>query len=303
MTLNEDDNLECCNISNAIDNSILMHRDAHFGGSFPIMIDYYEKEGKGVNQDFELKRIRELAALEAKNHQNLAAMMLSGPEAEKVSQAKESYKNLRDLYDVKKPKSKIPLLIADLILSEEENPEKEIAAVVAEKGAIVPALIDILRFEDFYDPLFPGYGLAPELATRCLGQIGDKRAIYSLFETIGEADFFNEDAVLAALKRIGDPAKTFLLKVLHGRPLNFDNERAAIALVEFKEDPEVAKTCFDMLKEPDVRRDQVLSTYLLLVCAGLKDPQSRLEFQNLSDDPTFPKNLKLDVKAIVKTWS
>ena len=74
----------------------------------------------------------------------------------------------------------------------------------------MPALIDLLRNEDFYDPLFPGYGEAPVLAAKCLGLIGDKRAIISLFEAIGEGDFFNEDIILDALHVIGNPARDFL---------------------------------------------------------------------------------------------
>lgn len=288
-------------VSNAIDNQILMHRDVHFGGDFNIMLDYYNKGGIGVNPEFEMERIQELADIEARTQKNLAGIMLTGAEAETVFRAKEAYKTLRDLYDTKGQQSKNPLLIADLILSEEEDPQKEIEAIVAQRGLIVPALIDLVRSHEFYDPLFPGYGNAPALAIRCLGKIGDRRSMMSLFETIGEADFFSEDIVLQALKQMGEPAKSFLVKVLHGRPLNIDNERAAIALVNFKDDPEVAQTCFKMLQEPDVKKDIALSTYLILCCEGLTSTEDRKKFSSLADDPSF-KHLRLDIKAVSNSW-
>src|SRR5262249_53231399 len=151
-----------------------------------------------------------------------------------------------------KTKDRIPLLIANLILAEEEEVEFAMEAVVAEKTAIVPSLISLLRNEEFHDPLFPGYGLAPILAAQCLGQIGDQRAIISLFETIGEFDFFDEEVSLKALSIIGEPAKQFLLRVLHSRPVTVDNEKAAIALLAFKDDPEVASRCLQLLKEIDL---------------------------------------------------
>ena len=59
------------------DHEILMHRDAHFGGNFQVMLDYYATEGKGVQPDFEPKRIRELKDLQEKSDQNLSDTLLS----------------------------------------------------------------------------------------------------------------------------------------------------------------------------------------------------------------------------------
>lgn len=292
-------------LTNAIDVAIVMHRETHFGGRFDFMLDYYAKEGKGANPDFEIARIRELQAMEEGLKQDLAAMLLSGAEAERVAEAKAAYKKLRDLYETKRSKiskANYPLLIADLILSEEEEPEKEIAAIVAEKGLIVPSLIHLLRAEDYYDSLFPGYGLAPTLAAKCLGLIGDKRAIISLFELIGEEDFFSEDVVLSALKQIGEPAKEFLLRVLHSKPITFDNERAAIALDQFKDDPEVSIACFKALKELDLKQHEVLATYLILACEGLGNTPYKEEFLALANSPNTPKTLKQDLLAIANHW-
>lgn len=293
-------------LANALDATILMHRDAHFGGNFEFMLDYYEKGGKGVQPDIEISRIHELQEMEKQLHQNLAAMLLTAAEAERVAEARLSYKKLRDLYEMQRPKagSKVshPMLLADLILSEEESSENEIAAIVSEKAGVVPLLIDLLRTENFYDPLFPGYGLAPSLASQCLGLIGDKRAIIALFELIGTEDFFDETILLEALKQIGDPAKDFLLKVLHSQPLNQDNERAAIALAYFKNDPEVALACFNLLAGLDLNAHQVLATYLALACEGLVEASQQAAFLTLMSAPHTPKMLKQDMQIIAKQW-
>lgn len=289
-------------VTNAMDIAILMHRDAHFGGRFDVMLDYYGKGGKGVNPEFDIDRMILLSEYEKKINQNLAGLLLSGPDAERVAEAKEAYKKLRDLYDNEKPYNKIPLLIADLILSEEEEPKEEIDAIVKEKGLAVKALLELLRSEDFHDPLFPGYGLAPNLAVTCLGLIGDKRAIVTLFESIGSGDFFDEDMALSALRAIGAPAKEFLLKVLNGRPLNMDNEKAAIALITFKDDPEVANACLNLLKDPEVRKQTLLATYLVLACEGLAEEEQKQEFVELMNDEKTPKGLKRDMLVLSKTW-
>lgn len=289
-------------LANAQDSAILMHRDVHFGGKFDVMLDYYINEGKGVNPDFDLERIHTLAKIEKETKKNLAPEILSGADAEKIAEAKNAYKKLRSLYDHPKSATKNMLLIADLILSEDLEPQKEIEAIVQEKSAIVPALIELLRSEEYYDPLFPGYGLAPSLAAQCLGLIGDKRAIVSLFEAMKQGDFFDEDVDLAALKAIGNPAKEFLLKVLHGRPINEDNERAAIALIAFKDDEQVSKTCLEMLKDLQIRKNIPLSTYLILACEGLQKHEDREAFKNLSKEENTPKMLVQDILAIAKNW-
>lgn len=284
------------------DHAILMHREAHYGGSFDEMIQYYLRGGKGACQEFEIERIQALADMEKNRKCNLAAELLTGAEMEKIARVKKMYNRFRDLYESSQPGSKIPLLIADLILSEEWEPVNEIEAVVKEKDKIVPALIELLRGADFYDPLFPGYGLSPSLAAACLGKIGDKRAIIALFELIGEENFFNEDTILDALHSIGEPAKIFLLKVLVSKPFTQDNEKAAIALINFKDDPEVALASFNMLKDPHLIRLMPLAAYLVLVCEGLKQPSDREEFIAMSKADSTPKGLKQDMKIITHAW-
>lgn len=298
----EEEEFEIFALSSETENEILMHRDVHFGGNFDAMLEYYRNEGKGIHPAFSIEMIEKLAALEKEGNQNLAAFVLTGAELEKVARAKDAYKKLRDLYEMTNEKRSPATLIADLVLSEEEEPEAEIAAIVAEKTDTVPLLMDLIRSEEFYDPLFPGYGQAPILAGKCLGLIGDKRGIIALFEAMNQGDFFSEEILLKALKSIGTPAKEFLLKVLHGRPLNEDNETAALALLEFTEDPEVSNACLNLLKETDVQKDLPLATYLILCCEGLKDPAKRETFLQFTNDPKLPNMLKRDILTVTKSW-
>ncbi|WP_068468654.1 HEAT repeat domain-containing protein [Candidatus Protochlamydia phocaeensis] len=298
----ESDSYEHYPLVDAIDHEILMHRDAHFGGLFPVMLDYYKREEKGVQPELSIERIERLAKMEEQLKENLSVLFLASHEMQKVADARAAYQHLRSIYEVKKPKSRYPQLIADLILTEDEEAEAEIQAIVAEKDKIVPALIELLRNEQFYDPLFPGYGQAPSLAVKCLGQIGDKRAIISLFEALGQGDFFADDLIIKALKEIGQPAKEFLLHVVKGRPVNEDNERAAIALISFKDDQEVTLACLDLLKQPDIQKDPCLPTYLVLACAGLQDPLKRQEFKDMIAQPSLNPLLKKDMEGIIHEW-
>ncbi len=294
-------------VVDAIDCAILMHRDVHFGGNFSIMIHYYHNKGKGCCQDFELKRIYELAELEKQLDKDIAPLILTGAEAEHVARAIKSYKDLRSLYektDKTIPKNRYPILIANLILSEEEEPLEAIQAIVDEKEKIVPELLALIRSDDFHNPIFPGFGLAPIYAAQCLGKIGDKRAIIAIFETIGhESDFFNENIALDALKLIGQPAKEFLLHVVNGKPYNEDNDHAAIALSGFKEDPAVATACFNILKNLNFKEEPIFASYLILNCEGLKDTPHCEAFLALANDPQTPKDIQRDILTISKEWA
>jgi len=286
-------------IADALDHEILMHRDTHFGGLFSVMLDYYAQEGKGIQPQITLDRIEKLDIMEKQVKQNLAAMFLLAEEMQKVADSREAYRQLRSIYEINNPKNPHPKLIADLILCEDEDAEEEVAAIVKEKGSIVKLLMDLLRNEQFHDALYPGYGLAPSLVVKCLGRIGDKRAIISLFEAIGEGDFFADDIILEALKEIGEPAKEFLLRVVASQPINEDNEKAAIALIAFK-DEQVAEKAFELFKQSDFQADPCLSTYLILACESLKNATDRAEFAILAHQVN--KTQKLDMQVILQHW-
>jgi len=282
----------------AVDKEILMHRDVHFGGQFSIMLDYYAVEGKGVNPEFDVKRIEELAKIEQEVKENLAPLLLTGSDAEVIARAKQAYKDLRDLYDQKNPKSKLPLLIADLILSEEEEAESEVEAIVKEKKVIIPLLLDLLKSSDFHSSLFPGYGHAPFLAAKCLGLIGDERASFSLFESLGDGDFGDEKMVLRALTHIGDPARDFLLKVIASTPACEDNERAALALIAFQGDDVVSEAVLSLLERPDIFQHESFAAYLILICEGLSQQEHKDRFAALLMRDDIPKELRLDIETI-----
>ncbi len=288
-------------ITNSQDAEIVMHREAHFGGSFPVMIDYYKKEGKGCSPSIALERIIELAQWEEKTGQNLAETLLSEGDAVKIEKVRDIYKKLREIYEVSSKENPIPLLIADLVLNEDLSPEEIAESFVPYKLSAVPALIDVLRNLDFYDPLFPGYGFAPEYAAASLAKIGDRRAIIALFEAIGDGDFFQDEGVLHALKAIGTPAKEFLLKVLKSRPINEDNEKAAIALESFKGDPEIGFTALELLNDKAVLKDPVFATYLVYLCEELPEKDFKAPLLELSASDHLSKDLVRDIQLVIKT--
>jgi hypothetical protein len=266
------------------------------------MLNYYKMEGKGVSPNFSLTDIEKLASYEEELGQNLAPLVLTGADAEKVASAKEAYKNLRDLYNDKTAKSKAPLLIADLILAEEEEPHREIEAIIHHGSSITPFLIDLLRSQEFYDPLFPGYGHAPDLAAFCLGKLGDKKAIIALFETLDMGDFEHEESTLRAIRALGEPARDFLLNVVKGRPITFDNERAALGLIAFIDDPKVQECVLDELMDPKVRASSPLNSYLALVCERLHSKDAKEKFQSLLNDPKLDKVFKQDILSVIREW-
>lgn len=288
-------------VTDSQDVEILMHREAHFGGNFDVMLDYYKKEGKGCSPAITIERIIQLAELERTSGNNLAGMMLSGADAEKIQRVRELYKNLRSLYENPDKNNPIPLLIAELILSEEHSSETIVNAFLPYKISAISPLVEVLRNLDLHDPLFPGYGFAPELAAECLAKIGDRRAIIALFEAIGDGDFFQDEGILCALKAIGVPAKEFLLKILKSKPINEDNEKAAIALEYFKGDQEVGTAALELLKTPEVLKDLAFATYMVFLCEGLSAKEFKEPLERLLSTEKLPKELLRDVKIVIKS--
>lgn len=289
-------------ISDDLSVRAIMHRDAHFEGQFEKMFEYYSKGGKGIHPDLDQAFIENLYDIEKHSPESLSQTLLSEGEKAKVLHVLEIYEKLRKTQESTTPQDKHLKLIADLILSEEEYPEAIINEIVAEKESIVPMLIELLQNEHFHDPLFPGYGLAPQLAALCLGMIGGKRAIMALFESIGHENFFNEEVSIEALCRIGEPAKDFLLQVLKGKTITHDTEKAALALDHFIDDPEIAKAGFELLKRKEAQNNLPLCTYLILMCEDLKDKKLREEFIELSKNKALVPLLRRDMEAVIKSW-
>lgn len=285
-------------LTDELDHEILMHREVHFGGSFDEMLQYYEEEKRGVHPDFEIERIEYLAGIEKETGKDLAPLILTGAEAEMVARARKIYQDFKLLYEQPRTASHHARLIADLVLTEEEEPVAEIEEIVEEGSELVPALIRIIKSDEAYDALFPGYGYAPELALLCLAKLKDPSAIIPIFETLSREPLFGDEAALMALREIGEPAKEFLLKRVSARPLTRDNLSAAYALSVFDNDEKIAQICFEQLKDPQVQQNGLLAAYLLLPCEQLKErePFIQLSKQNL------PRDLKIEMERIVRAW-
>jgi len=291
-------------LTDELDHLILMNRDAHFGGDFDVMIQYYlDETGAGIHPDIDLERLKYLASVEAELGKDLAPFLLSGQEAEQVAKARQAYEKLKEVYEIEGQDLFLPRLIADLILSEDEEPQAEIAAVVAQGTRIVPELLLLIKSDEMYNALYPGYGLAPSLAIECLGNIGDPDTVTALFEILGKETLFDELVVLESLAKMGEPAKNFLLKHIQGRPLTYDNTNAAFALTVFADDPEVAIACFEQLKQPEVRDKPLLRTYLLCCCTSIRETAEKEEFIRASEDPNFPPELRSEMKSLIHDWN
>lgn len=282
-----------------LDIDIMMHREIHFGGSFSIMLDYYEHDGVGVCPDFPIKRIKKLMEEEQKSGYNLAETLLPSSAYGIIEDAKTTYLNLRAIYE--HPTSPpLSLVMADLILSEDDNPQEEIDAVCRHEKAAVGPLIELIKTEKLYDPLYPGYGRAPLLAAQCLANIRDPRAIPALFGALGKENFFADDALISALVSFGQEAIDFLLVKVAHPPFNKDNEHAAIALSSFSEEPRIAKLCLHLLEQAEMKKHPTLANYLILCCSGLKTTEEREKFLRLKDQ--FPGMVKHEFDLIAKEW-
>jgi HEAT repeat protein len=281
------------------DHEILMHRDAHFSGSFPLMLSYYEEEGKGVQPEFEIKRIKQLLLIEEQSGKNLSEIFLDEDESTQVASSKEKYHYLRNLCE---KGSGMPVCLADLILSEEIDPQEEIETLVKHGSNAVPLLIDLLSQDAFYNPLFPGYGLAPGAAAICLGKIKDPTAIPALYEALGRSDFFTEDTILEALQKIGGPAKEFLLRSLSKEPFSKDNENAAIALLSFPMDEALSEKFLEVLMLPAAHTRPHFISYLILGCEALKDPKLR-ELFKIHTKELPNKDAREEALLIARSWT
>ncbi len=269
-------------LTDEIDHEILMHRDVHFGGSFSAMLEYYEEENKGVQEEFDLDRIEELQQIEEQAQENLSEFLLSEEEKEKVEKAKSQYLALRDLYEV--PSSLAARAVADLILSEDIEAKEEIARVCEQGESAIPLLIGLLEQDLFFDPLFPGYGFAPGHAAECLGKLQAAASVAPLFEALSRAGFFIEESILKALHQIGSPAKDFLVRVLKKKPITKDNENAVIALLAFRDDPVVIRAALSLLFEPEISSRRVLCSYLILFYEYIEDPKVKKEMDEFMKD-------------------
>lgn len=288
-------------LSDEMDHWILMHRDAHFGGQFDTMITYYTTGNHiGVDPHLDVDRMYYLKAVEEEVGANLAAMLLNAGEAEQIAMCRQTYTKLREVYDESGPS--VLRSIADLILSEEEEPEAEIEAVIQHGPLVVPMLIEIIQSDAAYSPIYPGYGYAPYLAACCLSELVDPRAIIPLFEMFSREMVFSEEVVLDALFALGEPAKQFLMQRLAGRPITSDHRHAAFALSSFAEEAGVATFALEQLEDPSLHQDPLLGTYLLSLCSTQSMGAIKDRLIEIQKVPTLPKELSLQIRNLVQGW-
>jgi hypothetical protein len=283
----------------AVDLDILMHKEAHFGGSFEVMIDYYNKDGVGVMPDFDEQRINELFTIEKSLGVSLVESLLPLPAKQMVEKSKKLYQELRSAYE--QIDQGIAIKVSDLILTEEELPEKEIQNLVLLGQMAFGPMIHLIESTDFYDPLFPGYGRSPMFAAMVLEKLKDKSAIPHLFAALGQENFFTDDAIIKSLISFGDEAKTFLIKKLTGEPFTKENIYAITALTTLEDDEEVAKVSLVLLEKPAAHKNENFMRYLIFACSGLKHEIDRMKFTQFQS--MIPSNaLKKECGVIIKNW-
>lgn len=283
------------------DSAILLHRNCHFAGDFAKMISHYRAEGRGFQVEFSTERLEKLMRIENKLNIDLSELLLTDHQKKWQQQALNSYKIFRDKI-TRFSHNPVQGAIAELVLSETEEPTENLSKVQAFGIQAVEPLIEILRSSQLFDPLFPGFGLAPELAAKCLGLIADPRAIPHLFAKIGEVGFFMEDVVIEALKKIGHFSRDFLLQKLQSQPFSEENQKAAFALVHFRGDFSVAATGYLLLIDERTKDRSCFMNSLVMICEGLAGTSLAASFCRLQDDDTFPQLTRQDVRDVVRNW-
>lgn len=284
---------------NAIDLDILMHKDAHFGSNFSIMIDYYKEDGVGVMPDFELERLEELATLEKSLGTSLSKDLLPPQAVEQVERSRKMYQDLRKVYE--SGDQSLAAKISDLILTEKEFPEEEIENILKFGKDCFDALIHLVTSVDFYDPLFPGYGRTPIFAAIALEKLQDKRALPYLFSALGQENFFTDDAIIRAIISFKEEGKAFLLKRLVQEPISKENVHAIMALTTLEDDEDVAKLSLTLLEKESVRKNENFMRYLIFASSGLKHESDRMRFVELKK--LIPSTgILREFDVVIKNW-
>lgn len=281
---------------NTLDLEILMHKDAHFGGNFDVMIDYYENDGVGVQEEFDIERLHELKAYDKEGH--LSNEVLPEMAKSDVIVSKDLYTKFRDCYE---KDYELPKKVADLVLSEEISPISEIEALAKFKKDAIRPLTEILLQDHFYNTLNPGYGRAPINAALCLKQINDPEAIPFLFNALGKS-FIADEAILNTLISLGDDAENFLADRLKSSPYTKDNYTAAMALASFPVSDETAALALSELNKKETYKHESYASYLVCICEGLENDDDRQRFIELSQSEKVNKNLKAEMKIIISFW-
>jgi hypothetical protein len=267
------------------DMHVLMHKDAHFGGSFSVMLEYYQdEEAMGVQEELSIRRIQELQEVEETQGNNLSDKLLSPQDKAIVLRSFQAYNKLRTIAEKVSIDPSSAQLISHLILAEKENPIREIQNLIDKGDEAVDDLISLIQNPDFWNPLFPSYGHAPLFAIEALASIKNPKSLESIFYCLKHADFFTEGLVIKAIRSFGDVAKNFLKEVLQSEPHSKDNLYAALCLQAFN-DPEISELCFKMLQEKNINHDTPLAQHLVLNLENLKNKEALKEWHKSTPIP------------------
>ncbi len=287
------------------DVAIILEREAHFSGNFPLMIEYYSNdENKGINEEISLHRILKLHEIEkalAKDGKNLAALLLQGRDAEHLQLAKKAYKTLSEIHhyqdqegEASRPEKNHPaVILAECILSEEPIDVLVDRFKDVFKGS-EKLLYTLISSHSFYDRLFPGYGLAPLFAIKTLGKLKDAHAVPILFDQLFRYNESREDVdeeILTALRSIGDPVKKKALSLALDSMWSVDKEKALHILIEFLPDTSISEAILDHLIRSSCRLSTSFLQYAILLLESLPDQRindlkdwTEREKENLSRD-------------------
>ena len=280
----------------SIDLEILMHKDAHFGGSFSTMIEYYRKEGIGAQEDFDIRRIQDLAALDTDGH--LSAEMLPESAKNDVIFSKELYKKFKDCYE---EDDALPKALADLILSESYDPSEEIKALSFHQKRAVKPLVEILLQDRFYNPLNPGYGRGPVNAALTLKDIGNTDAIPYLFNALGKS-FSIDEILINTLASFGKDTIDFLEDRIQGKPYTNDNYLSAMALASFPINDETAKLALSLLTRKETFDHPSYTSYLVCICEGLEAESDRKQFIEIAKSKNLTSSIAKEMALIISFW-
>ncbi len=298
--LNSDSNL-FFNLTNESHHMILMLRDAHFRGHFDLMLQsFYNENFIGNNLNIDISEIEYLEKIEKKIQQNLAPLILSANEAERIYKSRLMYENLKKVYFLKnKNNNEKSKILADLLLIEFFPFDKEVNAVIQLKDDIIPDLLNIINNPNFYDPVFPGFGEIPKIAIECLSKINNPKVIPHIFSLLGKENLSDDDLSFF-LSQFNENAKKFFFKILISLPITKDHSIAAFCLTRFN-DLETIKFCEELLYIPEYHKDPLLLYYLINIV--IQNPNSNL-IQYIQEKiyKKLPKNLQKEIDLIVRDW-
>jgi hypothetical protein len=280
------------------DRDILMHREAHFASNFDLMLQAYKAEDPSSVLDIDLARIYELKYLEEKLGKSLAPLVLHAQDAQTIKRVRTMYRLFQEL--LQEEKNPLYVAMAELILAEDPIEEVEKRCLELQDVCVSP-LITIIQSDILYDPVYPGYGLAPMRAAHILGVLKADQAIPYLFYMLSSDTFDTQSAALQALKKIGEKAKIFCIEHLQSRPFSKSNELAAMALASFSCDDQIAQALIHELQDPKVWFEEPLVFYILASSEAL--PKSTHEaFYEILNNPSLPQEVRDEMQLITKMW-